>query len=86
MEAFAEQALPVVIEGVEIHLENVQRTRQIGIQLFSPQMGIAGQGFPVKFLPRHFAPKLLPEYRLELEPMITLRPKGGLPMKLIPRH
>jgi cytochrome P450 len=37
-------------------------------------------------LAQRFSPRLLPGHRVEPEPMITLRPKGGLPMRLMPRH
>ncbi len=36
-------------------------------------------------LAQHFTPRLLPGHRVVPEAMITLRPKGGLPMRLVPR-
>ena len=36
-------------------------------------------------LAQHFTPRLLPGHRLVPEAMITLRPKGGLPMRLVAR-
>ena len=33
---------------------------------------------------QHYTPRLAPGYRLELNPLITLRPKHGMPMILIP--
>jgi cytochrome P450 len=33
-------------------------------------------------LAQRFAPQLLPDYRVELEPMVSLRPRGGMPMRL----
>jgi cytochrome P450 len=33
-------------------------------------------------LAQRFAPRLLPDHRVELEPMVSLRPRGGMPMRL----
>ena len=33
---------------------------------------------------QHYTPRLVPGYRLQLNPLITLRPKNGMPMTLIP--
>ncbi len=33
---------------------------------------------------QHYTPRTVPGYRLELNPLITLRPKHGMPMILIP--
>ena len=36
-------------------------------------------------LAQHFTPRLLPGHRVVPEALITLRPKGGLPMRLVAR-
>jgi cytochrome P450 len=33
---------------------------------------------------QHYTPLTVPGYRVEPNPLITLRPKGGLPMRLVP--
>lgn len=51
-----------------------------------------GQGFAemegrlaLAALAQHVTPRLLPGHRVEPEAMVTLRPRGGLPMRLMPR-
>lgn len=36
-------------------------------------------------LAQHFAPRCAPGTRLEIEPMVSLRPRGGMPMRLVAR-